>query len=418
VVPDLDRRLFFNPASGSCLVTNAKGATLIEEYISGAGKSDPFIDKISETAILAGAADGTEYGRVPERLVLELTTACNLRCKTCYVAASKAGQREMTTREVERLLEETSRQGTETVAFLGGEPFLRSDLAHLVEYALGLFREVQVSTNGTLPAEEFFRRFSGTAGLTVQVSMDGPDADSNDAIRGKGIYAKASAFIDLARKHDIRTSLSGVLNRHNYNLVGKMCDFAFDKGCFLAIFHKVHLFGRAERFPEIIPRPGELKYGMNVLLNKFDRYERSGKMIVDFPHNRCFRGDRWLDARFPACHFGRAFAYVTSEGDLVCCSHLQQGEFNYGNVRDRSLIEIWQESPSLERMRRLTVDDIPSCSRCSFKYMCRGSCRADALGHSGELNGEPHDCEALRGFYSYVLDHFARNTPPMLPEGD
>ena len=391
---------------------------MIDAYVFGSPEHSTFIERISEISIFASAADDSEYGKVPERLIVELTTACNLRCKTCYISAAKAHDRELTTREVKNLLEEASGHGTKTAAFLGGEPFLRPDLSELVESALALFAEVQVSTNGTIANEEFFRRFSGSPRLVVQVSMDGPDPDSNDAIRGKGSHAKAMSFLDLAGEHGIRTSVSGVLNKYNYSLVGRVCDLAFQKGCFLAIFHKVHVFGRAEDFPQIIPDASELRHGMGLLLNKFRQYEQPGKMIVDFPHNRCFRGDRALDACFPGCHFGRAFAYVTSVGNLVCCSHLQEGEFNYGNVRDRGLIELWQESPSLDRMRQLRVDDIPSCSRCQFKYMCRGSCRADALGHSGDLYGDPHDCAALRDFYSYVLDYFGRNMPLVKPEGD
>jgi radical SAM protein with 4Fe4S-binding SPASM domain len=415
---DLDRHLFFNPTSGTCLVTDSEGARAVERYVSGSSMHDPFIDRISGDPVFACVPPDPDYGRVPERLVLELTRACNLRCKTCYVSAAKPRKNELKTDEVIDLLEEVSDHGTRTVAFLGGEPFLRPDLSELVETALGLFEEVQVSTNGTISDDGFFRRFHCRPKLVVQVSLDGPDAASNDAVRGAGSHSRASGFLELAEKHGIRSAISGVLNKHNYNLVGDLCDYAHGKGCFLAIFHKVHVSGRAENSPEIFPTTAELKHGMGVLLEKFNQYERNGQMVVDFPHNRCFRGDHALDAVYPGCHFGRAFAYVTSVGDLVCCSHLQEGDFKYGNIRDKGFIDIWQKSPALERMRQLTVDDIPSCSRCRFKYMCRGSCRADAVGHSGDLYGDPHDCEALREFYAYVLDYFARSQPTVTPEED
>jgi radical SAM protein with 4Fe4S-binding SPASM domain len=417
-ITDLDRHLFFNTASGTSLVTDARGAAAIERFISGASHPDSFIDRIIDNPVLESACDDPDYGRVPERLIVEVTRACNLRCKTCYISAAKPREHELATGEIIELLEVASRNGTRTVAFLGGEPFLRRDLPELVETALDLFEEIQVSTNGTIPYSRFLETFQNRSGLVIQVSLDGPNPESNDAVRGAGSHIKASWFLRSARDHGIRTAVSGVLNKHNYNLVGELCDYAFDKGCFLAIFHKVHVFGRAGAFPELIPTGAELKHGMGVLFEKFNQYERAGRMIVDFPHNRCFRGDRALDACYPGCHFGRAFAYVTSEGDLVCCSHLQRGDFNYGNIRDRSLIDIWQGSPALDRMRRLTVEDIPSCSTCRFKYMCRGSCRADALGQAGDLYGDPHDCDALKEYYAYMLDYFARNLPLVKPEED
>jgi radical SAM protein with 4Fe4S-binding SPASM domain len=415
-IPDLDRHLFFNPAYACSVVTNTCGAKMIDDYLSLRGESNPFIEKLSGIPVFQGAEQDKTYGRVPERLIIELTTACNLRCKTCYLAASRSRENELTTDEVRKLLFEAAKSGTRTVAFIGGEPFLRRDLPELVDIALDSFFDVQVSTNGTIVTEGFIERFSGLENLTLQVSLDGPDEVSNDAIRGTGTYARASRFLELAATSGIRTSVSSVLNRVNYNQVGAMCDFAFEKGCTLAIFHKVHVFGRAEEFPEIVPSPAQLRHGMGLLLNKFHEYEVPGKMAVDFPHHRCFRGDSALDAAVLGCHFGRAYAYVTSAGDLVCCSHLQDGEFNYGNVRERGLIEIWQTSPGLDAMRNLTVESIPSCSRCKFKYMCRGSCRADALANSGDIAGDPHDCEALRSFYEYVLDYFAREQPLTIPE--
>jgi radical SAM protein with 4Fe4S-binding SPASM domain len=437
---DLGRHLFFNPASARFAVTDPAGARIIEDYlrlrtkggaetraegaqgppqtkkpVASVASSGAFIDELAQMGILACAEDSQDYGRVPERLIIELTTACNLRCKTCYVAASRARESELSTQEVKELLREAACSGTASVAFLGGEPFMKPDLIDLVEAALDRFSDVQVSTNGTRTDHAFLQRFAGVKGLTLQVSLDGPDQASNDAIRGKGSFTKALGFLNLARQLGLRTSISSVLNRCNYNLVGGLCDFALDQGCVLAIFHKVHIFGRAEEFPEIIPSQAQLMHGMGVLLQKFCQYEGPGRMKVDFPHNRCFRGDPALDASYLGCHFGRAFAYVTSQGDLVCCSHLQNGQFNYGNVRKKGLIELWQTSPGLDRMRHMTVDDIPSCRQCQFKYMCRGSCRADALGSSGRLQGQPHDCDALRSYYAYVLDYYLRETEVTTP---
>ncbi len=409
---NVDRYLFFNPTSASMVVTDTTGATLIESHIKGEAGEHPFIELMKSRGLFQ-TPDETDYGIVPSRLIIELTSACNLRCKTCYMAAAAALKDELSTDEIKHLMSEAARAGTESVALMGGEPFLRKDLFELVKFALARFTEVQVSTNGTILDEDFLRAFSG-CNLTLQVSLDGADASSNDAIRGKGSFEKASRLLDQAKAAGLRTAISGVLNSLNYNLVGKMCDFAYEKHAQMVIFHKVHIVGRAEQFPEILPSKEELMHGMGVLLNKFHEYEISGKMIVDFPHNRCFRGDGILDACYPGCHFGRAFAFVTSNGNLVCCSHLRDGEFIYGNIRNSSLLEIWQTSEQLNSIRQLKVDDIPSCSQCQFKYMCRASCRADAFAHSGSLFGDPPDCEALKGYYSYVLDHFTRNTEPTL----
>lgn len=419
-----DRYLFYNPASAACLVTDSRGRAIVNQHLEKrqperqhpeTGAPHPFVTRLTPTGIFKQVDVEPGYGLVPQRLIVELTAACNLRCKTCYMSAAKPAAGEMTTEEVISLLGSAARDGTDTVAFIGGEPMMRRDLTALVDFAVAGFAEVMISTNGTLVEEAFLARFDGSRNLTLQVSVDGPDAASHDSIRGKGSFAKASAALDLARKNGIKTMVSSVLNRYNYNLAGKTCDFAAEKGSVMAIFHKVHVFGRAQDSPDILPSKEQLMHGMGALLEKFDQYETRGKMIVDFPHNRCFRGDSSLDVAFLGCHFGRASAYVTSDGNLACCSHLRSGEYTCGNVRERPLLEIWRTSPALEKMRNITVDDLPSCGACRIRYMCRGSCRADALGHSGALDGDPYDCEALKAYYTYVLDYYARNVKPVFP---
>ena len=413
------RVLCLNPASASMLVTDQAGHGILTGYLAGSLPADAFIERLSRTRIFDEALTDDAYGSVPQRLIVELTTACNLRCKTCYMAAAAPQAGELATGEVKRLLADAARAGTETVAFIGGEPLMRPDLAELVEFARDRFADVMISTNGTLIDRAFLGRFSGRPGRrvpTIQVSLDGPDQESHDAIRGRGSFEKVSRLLDLAADAGVRTAVSSVLNSHNYNRLGAICDLAAGKGCHMAIFHKVHVSGRAREFPQVLPTAAELAHAMGVLLQKFDQYERRGRMIVDFPHNRCFRGDSTLDAAFLGCHFGRASAYITSEGRLACCSHLREGEFAYGDVRRQGLVDLWQNSASLGRLRRTTVDDLPACSTCRHKYLCRGSCRADALGASGSITGDPPDCDALRSYYDYVLEHYARTLEPVTPQ--
>ena len=427
-LPAIDRYVFYNPASAACLVTDSRGRAIVDRCLesclersaSNLPLPDPaqksFIDKIAEARVLDSALNDAEYGVVPNRLILELTAACNLRCKTCYMSASKPEPGELTTDEVLALLGEAAEGGTTNVAFIGGEPLMRRDLGVIVDFALGAFTRVMISTNGTLLDDAFLAHFDGSPNLLIQISMDGPDATSHDAIRGPGAFARASASFDLARVHGITTAVSSVVNHNNYNLVGSTCDFARGKDALMAIFHRVHIFGRAQGFPEIVPTKDEMMHAMGVLFEKYGEYDLGGKMIVDFPPNRCFSGDIMIDNAFLACHFGRASAYITSTGTLACCSHLRDGEYACGNIRERPLLEIWHDSPMLERMRQLTVDDLPSCKACAVKYMCRGSCRADAVGSTGSLDGPTYDCEALKAYYTYVLDYYARNLEPVIPD--
>src|SRR5262249_49203329 len=66
---------------------------------------------------------------------IEITRACNLPCKHCYINAGKARRHELSTDEVKRLLDDLKAHGVFCVVFLGGEPFIRPDFLELVRYA-------------------------------------------------------------------------------------------------------------------------------------------------------------------------------------------------------------------------------------------------------------------------------------------
>lgn len=123
--------------------------------------------------------------------------ACNLRCAHCF-NASGPGNREMaplSREEVQTLLDEAETGGVRDVVFTGGEPFLLPDMADIAGDALRRF-PVTILTNGTLLTGRTVDRLSKAAGgsrfsLEIRISLDAPEEGENDAIRGKGSFAKA-----------------------------------------------------------------------------------------------------------------------------------------------------------------------------------------------------------------------------------
>src|SRR5579884_344591 len=75
----------------------------------------------------------------------EVSRKCQLSCSHCYAESSPAGTHgAMTTADWERVIGQAAGLGVELVQFIGGEPTLRSDLAHLIRHARGTGMEVEV----------------------------------------------------------------------------------------------------------------------------------------------------------------------------------------------------------------------------------------------------------------------------------
>ncbi len=84
----------------------------------------------------------------PICLTWELTYACNLACVHCLSSSGRRDPRELTTAQAEAVIDELERMQVFYVNIGGGEPTVRPDFWHLVDYATAHHVGVKFSTNG------------------------------------------------------------------------------------------------------------------------------------------------------------------------------------------------------------------------------------------------------------------------------
>ncbi len=92
--------------------------------------------------------------RFPLGGTLELTERCNLGCLHCYInqpgSSQAAKARELTLRQIQRLIDEITDAGCFYLLITGGEPLLRPDFRDIWRYAKKKGLLVTLFTNGTL----------------------------------------------------------------------------------------------------------------------------------------------------------------------------------------------------------------------------------------------------------------------------
>lgn len=152
-------------------------------------------------------------------------TWCNLHCTHCLNASGPVDPwlRPMAAAEVERHVDEAARLGAREVYFTGGEPFLHPRMLDLLAYALERL-PATVLTNGTLITERVADRVAGLAAsarysLEVRVSLDDPDREANDRVRGHGAFDRALGAIVRLHRHGLpailtATDLGGPATAH------------------------------------------------------------------------------------------------------------------------------------------------------------------------------------------------------------
>lgn len=133
-------------------------------------------------------------------------TLCNIACRHCFITCGPLETRVpmMDAAEVRRFLDEAAALGVRDYYFTGGEPMMHPEFWPLVDEALAR-GPLTVLTNGILVdgdqaarARQAFDR--ARYSFDLRVSVDGMNADENDAVRGKGTFATITAGIaELAR---------------------------------------------------------------------------------------------------------------------------------------------------------------------------------------------------------------------------
>lgn len=133
---------------------------------------------------------------------IDITAACNLRCRHCYYFRDPREIAEEPSLAVweERFLG-LRREGIRIALLLGGEPALRPEVLMAADR---IFPFVDVISNGTVKIPPGFRH-------RIFLSIDGLQG-THDAIRGAGVFAKAIANYS----GDSRVVVHMVLGRDNY----------------------------------------------------------------------------------------------------------------------------------------------------------------------------------------------------------
>lgn len=136
--------------------------------------------------------------REKENLSIEVTTHCNSACSHCFVRAALSKPSEMSVDLAKDILSEGYRLGYRRLHITGGEPLLWEGLFETLDSAFSLgYKKVLINTNGTLLTENDLSRFSDYDGLSISVSLQGPES-LHDRMRGKDSHRRAMQGIEKA----------------------------------------------------------------------------------------------------------------------------------------------------------------------------------------------------------------------------
>ncbi|MEG0504189.1 MAG: putative heme d1 biosynthesis radical SAM protein NirJ2 [Raoultibacter sp.] len=316
------------------------------------------------------------------------TNQCNLKCKHCYQDAEEQQDRELTTEEGMKMIDEIAKAGFKIMIFSGGEPLMRPDIFDLVAHAASRGLRPVFGSNGTLITEEVAMRLKECGAMAMGISVDSLDPTKHDEFRGlDDAYALTIAGIENCKKAGLPFQLHTTVVDWNRNEICDITDFAEDIG---AIAHYIFFLipvGRGRYIEETSLRVLENEALLKDIMLKQAEVSIDVKPTCAPQFTRVAK-QLGVETRFSrGCLAGLTYCVIGSEGIVRPCAYMTE---EAGDVRETPFDEIWKSSAVFEKLRSENYGG--ACGTCDYKDGC-GGCRARAAYyHDGDIMAQDEYC--------------------------
>jgi radical SAM protein with 4Fe4S-binding SPASM domain len=328
--------------------------------------------------------------------VWEITYACNMRCLHCGSQCGLPLDDELTTKEALLLTRDLAELGIKAITLSGGEPLLRDDWDQIAAALTNQGVKTNLITNGWLLDHNVIKKIIAAQISNVCLSIDG-NQKNHDRIRKPGSFDKAIDALALLQKEKIPAACVTSINKKNvfdlpkiknvllhYGVKNWQLQLALPMGNFLA--HRELVIDR-EEIPAIVSFLHEVRKEEQITLHlgdNFGYYSSCGEEIL-----RRFSGNNenvHLNFTWRGCHAGKRILGIRANGEICGCLALRDPRYLAGNIRDRSLKEIWQDDRCFAWSRNFKKNDLLGfCHHCLHGNLCLGGCNAQKFTSSGSI---------------------------------
>ncbi|WP_018505807.1 mycofactocin radical SAM maturase [Parafrankia discariae] len=321
----------------------------------------------------------------PICMTWELTYACNLSCVHCLSASGRRDPRELSTAQCEAVIDELQAMRVFYVNIGGGEPTVRPDFWHLLDYAVDHQVGVKFSTNGVRIDLPRARRLAATDYVDVQVSLDGATAEVNDRVRGPGSFDLAVRALDNLATAGFRDAkVSVVVTRDNVGQLDEFKRLADDRGATLRLT-RLRPSGRgADVWDDLHPTARQQR-------ELYDWLVRAGENVLTGDSFFHLAGFGETLPGLNMCGAGRVVCLIDPVGDVYACPFTIHETFRAGNIlTDGGFAQVWSTSELFQRLREPQSGG--ACASCGFYDSCRGGCMAAKFFTGLPLDGPDPEC--------------------------
>jgi radical SAM protein with 4Fe4S-binding SPASM domain len=322
-----------------------------------------------------------------------ITNLCNLHCEHCY-QEDFSTERDLDWSGLKKIFDnlfDTLKEWDQEACIhvTGGEPLLKPELFHLLDHLdqQSKVEELGIITNGLLVDRERMRRLSVFPKLKkIKISLDGADAETNDAIRSKGVFEKVMQNLSLIREEKrFEIILMFTVMKKNFRSLPFLFKLCQDSDIDGLIIERFIPLGRGREVVNEVLSKEEWKEMIGMLQHFFSAEEDERSFLPYQAFQVSFGGEEPELLGAP-CVIGVDGLCIMPEGSVFPCRRLP---ISIGNLLETPLKQIWEESEILEKLREKR-NLKGRCGRCEMKE-CRG-CRSLAFALTNDYLAEDPHC--------------------------
>lgn len=289
-------------------------------------------------------ADATSRGKSycnfpPRKIAIEATSFCNLRCIHCVHGVGENGKERLTRTKsmldidlFKKVIDEAAefRHSTKVVFALLGEPLLNRRLEEMVAYAHSRGIWTQVNTNCTLLTKKRGEDLI-EAGLDfIYLSLDGITKETYERIRVQSDFDRV---------------LNNILNFIELKFEREAWDLTIHVGMTGEIINRREIDVFVREFSRL---PIDMVY--SPLLFNWNG-------AIEWADEDLKKGQGRDQKSYPVCNSAYDICGIQSNGDFVPCIYDYDGKYVSGNVRDHTLMELWNNERTQNFRRAINARD-------------------------------------------------------------
>ena len=302
----------------------------------------------------------------PLRLVIDLTSRCNLRCRYCcfFSDPDECGRDDLPPDRWVELIDEAAKCGVLQVTLRGGEALLSPAFFPVVEAITRNRMRFSMLTNGVLFDAAVAAKIAATGRCDlVKISLDGDEA-THDAMRGKGSHAKALAAITAARNAGLAVLVTCAVHKFNCGKLPEIIRY-FTDDLHLAKFTFSAVMSCDS--PEYCLSEEQFRAAAHLVANTENPAFAPGGMYGGVARWRKLLAGK---AECGECTLLRERLSVLADGTFVPCPLLSAVEL--GKAGQTPLAEAWKKLCADAEIARRHTDE--ACAGCKFNGVCHGVC--------------------------------------------